>query len=110
VTPALYLTADLTFISTSTFTSACLISIVHKFGCLRQLCCARCESVRKSVYKVRVKLERGASKNKKRETAAPVKGLSYQHIPGEGVLPEDNAWEQSIAVDLTARCDYLVFV
>ena len=48
--------------------------VVNQPRFCRQLCYARCEGVRKGInYKVRWKLERGATKTKKHDTAAPLK-------------------------------------
>ena len=39
-----------------------------------------------------------------------LEGWSYQHVPGEGVPPDDRAWEEGVAVHLDASWDDLIFV
>ena len=36
--------------------------------------------------------------------------MSYRHIPGEDIPPEDSASGERIAVDLNARWYYLIFI
>ena len=54
--------------------------------------------------------ECGNSSELKARKASILEGWSYQHVPGEGVPPDDRAWEEGVAVHLDASRDDFMLV